>query len=436
MNNADSNQEDLTRRKFLTGMTRGLVASAVVAGNAGLVASALGKDSVPANDEQLQQEVNLAPLYAASEQSSGRPPLPYSPEHRVGIAVVGLGHLSISQILPAFGASKGVRLAGLVSGDPVKARALGTLYGVPSKAIYNYQNYESMRENPEIEAVYVVLPNAMHAEYTIRAAAAGKHVLCEKPMATNPEDCEQMIVACQKADRKLMIAYRIQYEPYNRAVQAYVRDQKFGRVKFIELVNTQNQGDPHQWRQNRALAGGGSLPDVGLYCLNTARFLLGEEPTEVSATIYSTPGDPRFREVEETVSWQIVFPSGALANCASSYGLHESRRYRVYGESGWIGMDPAFSYDNLRNEFSQAQGGNEIRSHLNLEPKNQFALEMDHFGECIRANKTPYTPGEEGLQDQRLMAAIYDSASARKPVRLDVSGAGQLDRFRGSRPQS
>jgi predicted dehydrogenase len=439
MYNANSNQEDLTRRKFLTGITRGLVASAVVAGNAGVAVGASGDeavDSVQTNDEQLQREVTLAPLYAASEQSSAKPPLPYSPRHRVGIAVVGLGHLSIGQILPAFGASKRARLAGLVSGDPTKARALGNLYGVPARGIYNYQNYDSIRDNPEIEAVYVVLPNALHAEYTIRAAAAGKHVLCEKPMATNPQECERMIAACQKADRKLMIAYRIQYEPHNRAVQAYVRDQKFGRVKFIESVNTQNQGDADQWRQKRALAGGGSLPDVGLYCLNTTRFLLGEEPTEVSAAIYSTPDDPRFREVEETVAWRMLFPSGALANCASSYGLHESRRYRVYGESGWIGMDPAFSYDNLRNELSQAQGENEIRSHLNLEPRNQFALEMDHFGECIQANKTPYTPGEEGLQDQRLMAAIYESASAGKPVRLNISGSGQRDPFRGSRPQS
>jgi predicted dehydrogenase len=324
----------------------------------------------------------------------------------------------------------------LVSGDPAKAGALATLYGVPAKGLYNYQNFESMRDNPEIETVYVVLPNALHAEYTIRAAGAGKHVLCEKPMATNQEDCEQMIAACQKADRKLMIAYRVQYEPYNRAVQSYVRHQKFGRVKFIEAVNTQNQGDPDQWRQKRALAGGGSLPDVGLYCLNTTRFLLGEEPTEISAMIYSIPNDPRFREVEETVVWRMLFPSGAVANCASSYGLHESRRYRVYGESGWIGMDPAFSYNNLRNELSQAQGEIEIRSHLSFEPRNQFALEMDHFGECIQANKTPYTPGEEGLQDHRMMAAIYDSASTGKPVRLNVSGAGQRDQFRGSPPQS
>jgi predicted dehydrogenase len=406
MRSASSNPEDFTRRKFLTGMTRGVLASAVVGGSSGLVETATGQPSVRVNDEQLKQGVKLPPLYAASEQSAGALPLPYSPEHRVGIAVVGLGHLSIGQILPAFGSSKRVRLAGLVSGDRAKAQALATLYGVPAKSVYNYENYESMRENPDISAVYVVLPNSLHAEYTIRAAQAGKHVLCEKPMATNPQECERMIAACKTADRKLMVAYRIQYEPYNRIIQGYVREQKFGRVGFIESVNTQNQGDPDQWRQKRALAGGGSLPDVGLYCLNTTRFLVGEEPYEVSAMVYSKPNDARFREVEETVLWQMLFPSGTLASCASSYGLHESRRYRVYGETGWLGMDPAFSYQDLRTEMSQAHGEIEYRGHLKLASKNQFALEMDHFGECVQANKTPYTPGEEGLQDHRLMEAI------------------------------
>jgi predicted dehydrogenase len=209
-----------------------------------------------------------------------------------------------------------------------------------------------------------------------------------------------------------------------------------GQVRLIESVNAQNQGDSNQWRQKRALAGGGSLPDVGLYCLNTTRFLLGEEPTEVSALIHSPPSDPRFREVEDAVLWQMVFPSGALASCASSYASHESRRYRVHGETGWIGMDPAFSYDNLRTETSSAQGEIENRSQLKLSPKNQFALELDHFGECVQANKMPYTPGEEGLQDQRLMEAIYESANTKKPVRLIAATPGELDQFRGSPPQS
>jgi predicted dehydrogenase len=433
---SDQKPDNFTRRKFLSGVAQGLIASTLVGAKAGAAEPAPGGAAGgPVNDPLLQESIKLTPLQAPTEQTSGKPPLPYSPDHRAGIAVVGLGHLTIGQILPAFGASKRVRLAGLVSGDPAKARAIGTLYGVPERSVYNYQNYESMRDNPDIDAVYVVLPNALHAEYTIRAAQAGKHVLCEKPMATNLQECEQMIAACKQAGRHLMIAYRIQYEPYNRMVQRYVREQKFGRVKFIESVNTQNQGDPNQWRQKRALAGGGSLPDVGLYCLNTIRFLLGEEPAEISAMIYSTPNDPRFREVEESVTWQMRFPSGVLTNCATSYGLHEGRRYRVYGESGWIGMDPAFSYDNLQVERSQAEGEIESRSRPAMHPRNQFALEMDHFGECVQENKTPYTPGEEGLQDHRLMAAIYESAGTGKPVRLTSAAPGQLDPFRGSKPQ-
>jgi hypothetical protein len=233
-----SDREDFpTGRKFLTGMTRGLLASAVIAGEAGAVTPTPAQPTVPVEDEELKRSLELAPLYASSEQATGSPPLPYPPQHRVGIAVVGLGHLSLGRILPAFGASTRVRLAGLVSGDPAKAGAVATLYGVPAKSVYNYQNYESMRENPDIDAVYIVLPNALHAEYTIRAAQAGKHVLCEKPMATSSAQCEQMITACKQAQRKLMIAYRIQYEPYNRIVQSYLRSGKFGQVRLIESVN-------------------------------------------------------------------------------------------------------------------------------------------------------------------------------------------------------
>ncbi len=219
-----------------------------------------------------------------------------------------------------------------------------------------------------------------------------------------------MIDACRKADKKLMIAYRIQYEPNNRFMRQLVQSQQYGPVKLIESVNGQTQGDPNQWRQKKALAGGGALPDVGLYCLNTTRFLTGEEPAEVYASLYSTPGDPRFAEVEESVTWQMRFPSGILSNNATSYGFHEDRRYRVHAVTGWFGLDPAYSYKGLQPELSYAQGKVEHREHPILGAKNQFALEMDHMAECVMQNKTPYTPGEEGLQDQRIMEAIYESA--------------------------
>ena len=360
--------------------------------------------------------ISLPPTSAPTERQPGPAPLPEPPAKRLGVAVVGLGNLALTQIIPAFGESKNCKLAALVSGSPAKAAEVAAQYGLPARSIYNYQNYENLRDNPDVEIIYIVLPNSMHAEFTVRGARAGKHILCEKPMANSVAECRIMIDACRAANRKLMIAYRIQYEPNNRFIRELIRTQRFGPVKVIEAVNGQNQGDPNQWRLKKALAGGGSLPDVGLYCLNTTRFLLGEEPTEVSANLYSTPGDPLFREVEESVTWQMRFPSGVLSNNATSYGFHEDRRYRVHAATGWFGLDPAFSYSGLRMEVSYALGPVEHRETPSLEPKNQFALEMDHMAECVMQNKTPLTPGEEGLQDHRIMAAIYESAHNGRPV--------------------
>ncbi len=379
--------------------------------------------------------ITLPPFNADTERKSDPPPEPLPPSERVGFAVVGLGRLALEEIIPAFAQCKKAKLTALVSGSPDKAAAVAKEHGIDS--IYDYKTYDRLRDNPAVQVIYVVLPNGLHAEYTVRGAEAGKHILCEKPMANTAAECEQMIAACEKAARKLMIAYRIQYEPSNALLRRFVREHKYGAVKFIESVNGQMQGDPSQWRQKKALAGGGALPDVGLYCLNTIRYLLGEEPVQVSGTTYSTPGDPRFKEVEESVSFQLRFPpSGITANCATSYGFHESRRYRVYAETGWFGMDPAFSYQGLRMETSHAEGKLEIREQPALTPKNQFALEMDHMADCVLRDRKPFTPGEEGLQDQRLMEAIYLSAASEgKPVPIPA-GDGKLDRFRGDAPES
>ena len=283
-----------------------------------------------------------------------------------------------------------------------------------------------------MEAIYIVLPNALHREYTVRGAQAGKHILCEKPMAVSAKECEEMIAACRKAGKQLMIAYRIQYEPLNRMAQKLVRDKTYGAPKLIQMMNCQNQAHDQQWRHKKALAGGGSLPDVGLYCLNTTRFLLGEEPTEVTAQIYSTPGDDRFREIEENVSFTLRFPSGVIAQCASGYGSFNNKSYAVHSETGTIKMDPAFPYKGLRQERVHAPGGQQLTEQPSNPGKNQFALEMDHMAECVRQNKTPYTPGEEGLQDQRIMEAIYQSARENKPVKLPA--VGKTDAFRGAPP--
>src|SRR4051794_35649581 len=222
--------------------------------------------------------------------------VPDPPGRKLGWAIVGLGSLAINQILPGFSQCEKARVVALVSGHPEKAAKLAVRYGVDPKRIYNYENYDTLRDNPEIDVIYVVLPNGMHAEYTIRAVKAGKHVLCEKPMANTPEDCQAMIVAASAAKRKLMIAYRLHYEPLTlKAIELCRSPEAVGTIKQITAEGGFNIGDPTQWRLNRKLAGGGSLMDIGIYALNATRYLSGEEPTEVIAQSYTTPNDVRFK---------------------------------------------------------------------------------------------------------------------------------------------
>lgn len=380
------------------------------------------------------ERVKLPPFKAETEQQSGPPPAPLAPDERVGFAIVGLGNLSVDQLLPAFRHSQKAKVTALISGSPDKAKTLARQYGIPERSVYGYDDYRRLSQDNTVQAVYVVLPNGMHREHTIRAFESGKHVLTEKPMANTARECEDMIAAGKKASRLLMVAYRIQYEPKNRHVRDVLRSGKYGTVKLMEMANVQRQGNAEQWRHKKALAGGGALPDIGLYCLNASRFLLGEEPVEVFATESTTPNDPRFREVEENVVVQMRYPSGVLTNFITGYDSHESRRYRVHCPTGWVGMDPAFSYSGLRMEEAHAEGPIEHRAEPVLPEKNQFALEIDHFASCIQESRQPYTPGEEGLQDHRIMEAIYESARTRRPVALPK--VDKRDAFRGPEPKA
>lgn len=428
---------DCDRRKFLSTTGKGLLAATVIGELAGGSASAQSMAPQAAPGTKLIADVvavNLPPLEQPSEKEQSVKTSIMPPDKRIGYAIVGLGNLSLGQILPAFGACKNSKPVALVSGHPDKAQKVAAQYGIAAKNIYSYDTFDQIKNNPEIDAVYIVLPNSMHEEFVVRAAKAGKHVLCEKPMATSAKAAQNMIDACNKAGKKLMIAYRIQYEPHNRQAMKWAREKHFGKVKLIEAINTQNIGDPTQWRLKKSLSGGGSLPDIGLYCLNTTRFILGEEPHTVIASQYSTPGDERFKEVEETVMWQMYFPSGAVVNASTSYGVHQARRYRCYADNGgWFGLDPAFEYERNQMEASQAQGKMEVKQSPSLGEKKQFALEMDHFSDCILENKIPFTPGEEGLQDHKIMEAIYEAARTGKPVQL--ARIDKIDAFRGTPPK-
>ena len=415
----------ITRRTLVGSSTAGLA-------GLGLIGAAQAAEPPPILRGTVKgDQVSLPPLDNQSDQS-GKVPEQDPLARRLGIAIVGLGRLSLTQILPGFAQSRHVRVTALVSGEPEKARVIAAQYGVPEKNLYSYKTFDDIRNNPDIDIAYIVLPNAMHAEYTVRAAQAGKHVLCEKPMATTVADAQRMIDACRKAGRKLMIAYRCQYLPEFRALTDMVRNRTYGDLRLIETTNGQNNANNGQWRHNKAMAGGGSLPDVGLYCLNAARFITGEEPIEITARTTQPANDPRFREIEDLCTFTLRFPSGVLATCGSGYSYHENRFLRLMAAEASIGMDPAYSYDNLTMQILRRDGMSSALEQRRWAPRNQFALEMDAYAEAIRTNAIPLTPGEEGLQDMRLIAAIYEAASSGSVVKLPA--VERLDATRGPAP--
>jgi predicted dehydrogenase len=362
--------------------------------------------------------VKFSPIAAKSEASgeTDRPSL--AAKDRVGFAIVALGRLSIEEILPAFAQTQKCKVTALVSGSPDKLKSVGARYDVPPNSLYSYDDFDRIAQDENVQVIYIVLPNSMHKEFVLRAAAAKKHVMCEKPMATSIGDAQAMIKACDEAAVKLMIAYRCRYEPHHLELIKRAQSGDMGPIKLVEAINAQNQGDPEQWRQRKALAGGGSLPDVGLYCLNAARATIGEEPVEIEAQIYSTPNDPRFREVEESVTWLMRFPSGALANLSTSYGIHRASSMAVHLDGGSLMLDKAFPYKGQRLRLIRAENGLETDTTLEIAAKNHFASEMDHMADCVLNNQKPNTPGEEGLRDMVLMDAIYRAASSKTSVKV------------------
>lgn len=327
-------------------------------------------------------------------------------DNKIGYAVIGLGRIA-DHFMRGVRGSSDSKITGLVSGHRDKADRIANQYKVPSENIYNYENFDEIAHNPAIKAVYVALPNSMHAEYTIRAAKAGKHVLCEKPMAVSVSECEAMIAACKEAKVKLMIAYRCHFEPTNlRAVQL-IRDGALGKIQTIESTYGFDI-QPGEWRLSKKLAGGGPMFDVGIYSLNACRYLTGEEPEAISAYSSVIDHDGRFKEVEENISWTMKFPSGIVAACNTTYGAQMSGFFRVHGPKGWIEAQPAFNYDglHLRGEF----GGTKLDEPNTASDPSQFTAQADHFSHCVQRNVEPKTPGEEGLRDMGYITQIYRSA--------------------------
>jgi predicted dehydrogenase len=300
------------------------------------------------------------------------------------------------------------RIVALVSGHRPKAEQQAKMYGVADSAIYSYEDYDRIRDNKEIDAVYIALPNSMHAEYTIRAAKAGKHVLSEKPMATSVADCKAMIEASRAAGKKLMIAYRCQYEPVNLKAIELIRSGQIGTVQAIESANGFNIS-PGEWRLDRKMSGGGPLMDVGIYSLNACRYLTGEEPGDIHANASVIDHDGRFKDVEENLGWTMKFPSGVVASCNTSYGSDMNGFYRVHGSKGMIELSPAFGYQGIHMK-AELDGGPGIDMPTPEHGPEQFTVEADYFAGCIWNNKEPKSGGQEGLRDMELMSQIYQAA--------------------------
>ncbi|MDX2094070.1 MAG: Gfo/Idh/MocA family oxidoreductase [Kofleriaceae bacterium] len=366
----------------------------------------------------LAAEAAPAQPIAPPDNQSADAKLPEVVKRKLGLAIVGLGKLALEEVLPAFGEAKYVLPVALVSGHPDKARRVAQTFGVPSNAIYDYAGFDKIASNPAIDAVYIILPNSMHAEYTIRALRGGKHVLCEKPMATSVQEGEQMIAAAAKAKRQLAIAYRLQYEPTHLRAIEICRKQELGALKIIRATNCQDTKAPNI-RLAKAL-GGGPLQDVGIYCINAVRYLTSEMPVEVTAFAHHSK-EPRFAEVPESVVFSLRFPSGILAQGSCSLGSAESRHLEVIARGGSFSIDNAFAYRDLEMKIRRAaEPGGRPREEIFpvVDQQNQFALEMDAFAQAILASKPVRTPGSDGLADLRVIAAIEEAARTSRAVKV------------------
>lgn len=343
----------------------------------------------------------------------GRPvrTAPKQPARKLGIALVGLGSYSKNQLAPALQQTQYCQLTGVVTGTLSKADEWMTKYNIPKANVYDYKTFDRIADNPAIDVVYVVLPNSMHREFVVRAAQAGKHVICEKPMAVTAADCQAMIDACRKANRQLAIGYRLHYEPFTQEVMRLGQQKVFGPVKYIESSDAFRIGDPSQWRLKKAMAGGGALMDVGIYAVQGARYVTGEEPVSVTAQFSPKTEPQKFKDVEETLFWQFQFPSGAVSNSTTSYTAGVERLYAAC-QDGWFELSPAFGYGPLK--------GRTTKEPIDQPVVNHQAVHMD--GVCkdlLDGKKLPdHITGEEGLRDVRLLQAIYRAAETGRKIDL------------------
>jgi predicted dehydrogenase len=334
-------------------------------------------------------------------------------KRKVRYAVVGLGYFGQMAVLPAFAhAGKNSELVALVSDDPVKRRKLGRKYGV--ERLYSYEEYGDCLASGEVDAVYITLPNHLHREYSVPACKAGVHVLCEKPMAVTEEECEDMIRAAEEGNVRLMIAYRLHFEEANLTAVDIVKSGRLGEPRIFSSVFTMQVEDPDNIRLNPIARGGGTLYDIGIYCINAARYLFREEPLEVFAAS-ANRGDKRFRDVDEMTTAVMRFPGEKLASFTSSFGASSHGSYRIVGTKGDLAVTDAYEFaDPKKLELTVG----EKKTRMSFRKRDQVAPELLRFSECVISGKEPEPSGREGLADVRIIRALYRSAGEGRTVTL------------------
>lgn len=327
------------------------------------------------------------------------------------VAIMGLGSYG-TRVAEAMKDCKRAKLTGVISGTPSKIRDWQSKYNIPEKNCYNYENFDNIKNNPDIDAVYIITPNGLHKDQAVRVARAGKHVICEKPMAINAAEGKEMVDACRKADVKLLVGYRMHLEANTLEIIRMRNEGAFGKIMFFQGLSGFRIGNPNQWRLDKKLAGGGAMMDIGIYSVNGARYMVGEEPVWVTAQ--ETKTDPqKFKEgVDETIQFQFGFPGGAVASCLSTYAMNYLDRFYLNGEKGFAELHPATGYGPIRGRTHQGELNNPHITHQ--------TVQMDEMAGFILENKKPLVPldGEEGLKDLKIIDAIYRAVREGKKVEL------------------
>lgn len=353
----------------------------------------------------------LLPLYGSSEQLAFYNQLYKGPVLRV--AIMGLGSYG-TRVAEAMQTCKRAKLVGVISGTPAKIKDWQSKYDIPEKNCYNYENYDSVKDNPDIDAIYVITPNALHHQAVLRIAAAGKHAICEKPMALNAQEGQEMVNACNKANVKLLVGYRMHFEPNTLEIVRMRNEGELGKIMFFQGLSGFNIGDPNQWRLNKELAGGGSLMDIGIYSINGARYMVGEEPIWVTAQ--ETKTDPiKFKEgVDETIQFQLGFPGGAVASCLSTYSMNHLDRFFLNGDKGFAELQPSTGYGPIKGRTHK---GELTKPHVTHQ-----TVQMDEMAGIIIAGEQAVVPvdGAEAVKDLKIIDAIYEVCKTGGKKELDL----------------